>query len=124
MSINTRLASSLIDMLSRHGFDVLLQYRVDASGDFDTTSVSFTNYATVRAVWYSDGAGDERAADGRPASEAKLYMLISYLDELKDTQRASKYRVVYNGVAYGITGGVVIGDKVAIRLTLMDGVEI
>jgi hypothetical protein len=122
MSINTRLASQLISILARNGFDVTLQQKSDQpAGDYDASTVTWSDVATVKACWDTPRIGRKGINDGAPQSEFQRQMTIAYRAGFKDTVSAVGARVVVDGVNYNILSAGVIGEQVGLRLYLDAG---
>lgn len=124
MSINDRFAAMVPDLLTRHGFDVVLQTFTEGAGDdYTDTDGSWGDTKTLRAVWDKPPSqGSERLDQGRAQSQNRLALLVSYDAALKNTQTVTNKRISYDGTYYNIASVGMIGDKVALSLTLEDGV--
>ena len=121
MNINQRSAIMLKGMLTRHGFDIKLQQRTPSASAFDDAAATWSDIATIRAVWVSTPAGDTGLDDGRPASRTRPTLYISYRDDLAGTEKVANKRIVYRGLAYGLQSATIEGDAVGIMLGLTDG---
>lgn len=124
MSLNDRLSTNLNSMLSRHGFDATLQHRVgESESDFEPDDPSWSNIATVKAVWDNPRAQTRGVNDTAPASMVTRRMTLAYRSDLKETEKAVGLRVLVDGVAHGVLGIGMIGSQVGLRLIVDAGTE-
>lgn len=122
MSINTRMAARVADMLERYGFNVTLESSSSTGDDFDDGAPTWSTTATLRALWGSALLGQENRGDARPESKGRTTLIVSYTAHLKDNSTLSNKRIAFNGTNYNPAAVSMIGDKVALMLTLEDGV--
>lgn len=123
MSINERLAAMTVRMLQRDGFNVVIQ-RLSTPGDeLDASPSSWSNVATVKALWDNPRAFTKNVNDGAPASSVQRRMTIAYRDDLAAPYSGVGLRVVVDSVPCNVVSLGSIGDRVGMRLLLDMGTE-
>jgi hypothetical protein len=121
---DARLAANVISLLSRRGFDATLQQASQQTGsDFDVGNPTWSDLATVKAVWDNPRTQWKGLNDSAPASVFQRRMTIAYRDDIKSTDKAVGLRVVVNGTAHNVISVAEIGEKVGLRLMLEEGTE-
>lgn len=121
MNFNSALADELNTLLVEAGFNVTIQRLSTSGGDFEAGTNTWTDLATVKAVWDSPRAGNRNMNDGAPASIIRRAMTVAYRADLVDTSAAVGLRVLVNGVHHQVISVSTIGEGVGTRLILEAG---